>query len=417
MKLYFKWSISIIVILLLYSEFSFGLTKAIHVITYQPLGYRIDDTEQGIRVKRHLEKIKRVGFNTLILNFHSRMIGYDSSEIQSITSNELKSEEIRLLEAFCLEAQKMGFQVAFRPILLIVGPNGQFPYVDSKNYWWHGNIKPKNVDLWFENYLNFHKPYLLLAQKINPIWYSIGAELNSMTVGLGARHPQQAFGYPHRWIEFIDKIRLNYLGYLVPVTYGINYTDQYILANGFKIVGGELEQWRFYLTAEFKSEEYKNYQNTLRALWARFDIIGIDYYRALASQNSTLPLSFDDLSIFLSQRAYSHAEQLNQALIEISLILNVNSQPVFFQELGYRSVTKSFLSPSEYESDMGQANMVHQASAWKGFLLGFVEPNWDWIQGFGVWQHLVDRPIDDVDLKGFSPIGKELSESVFLDID
>lgn len=407
------------VILLIFLFFGFHLksqaaeqtlSAGLHLVTYQSWGFTIDSTQQGQRVKRILEEARRLGFKTVIFNFRGHMITGTGSEIHSTVPLKDQATEERLLIETATYAKSLGLNVAFRPILLVVGPKGEFPYTDGKNYWWHGNIKPKNINTWFANYFKFHEPYLKIAATVGAEWYSIGAEMHSLTSGLGDRDANWRLGYPQMWVDFIHKARA-VLESKVKITYGINYTDQYVLADRQKTWGGELEQWRYYLTGTFQKPVNVQHQKNLRELWTALDVIGIDYYRALATSTEAFSNNFAVLVGQLEPRAQSHASQLDNSLTEIALTIGTE-KPLFFQEVGYRSVEKCFLDPSAYEGDGGKYNLIHQAAAWEVFLRAYWVPSWPWMTGFGLWQVLVDEDTVATKDKGFTPLGKGPVENV-----
>ena len=162
---------------------------ATNIITYWPDGFRVDETSQGKRVRRLLGKIKALGMDTVIFNFRARMIGGTSSDIRSVVDLQDQPEEERLIEETAHYAQSIGLQVAFRPILLVVGPHGEFPYTENGFTWWHGNIRPANVATWFQSFFDYHCRYMRLAGKVNAVWYSVGAEMHSMTSAWAAAVP------------------------------------------------------------------------------------------------------------------------------------------------------------------------------------------------------------------------------------
>ena len=389
---------------------SAGPVGALHLMTYQSWGYTVGSTPQGERVRRILGRAVELGFQEVIFNFRGHMVGGTSAEIRSsVPAAEQPAEEKLLLETAAY-AKALGLRVAFRPILLVIGPKGEFPYSVKGRTWWHGNIQPKDPAKWFAAYFAFHERYLRLAREAGASWYSIGAEMNSMTTGRGNRKGEQARGFPRDWVKLIDKARAM-LGGGTKITYGVNYTDQVTSEGGTRIDGGEIEQWRYFLTQTFRKPADLEHQAGMQELWKALDSIGIDYYRALASERRSYPGELGALSRLLTERAKSHANQLDNALTEISLNLGVD-KPVYFQEMGYRSVTESFLRPASYESRKGTFNELHQAAAWDAFLTAFWDPGWPWFEGTGLWQVLVDKDIDPRTDTGFSPLGKPLSEAV-----
>lgn len=408
-------------VFVLFSSFVFSLfvacgawaqqkEAALHLVTYQSWGFTVDSTPQGQRVRRIILRAKDLGFTTVVFNFRGHMITGRSSDIRATVPVGEQATEHRLLLETAAFVRSQGLKVAFRPILLVVGPKGEFPYIENKYFWWHGVIAPRDPESWFANYFKFHERYMRLAKEARADWYSVGAEMHSMTSGLGAREPQRQLGYPGKWVELINKAR-SILGRDVKITYGINYTDQYVLANGQKTWGGELEQWRFFMTETFKSQSYLNHQRDLQALWQSLDIVGIDYYRAMASTTEKFATEHEALVRQLLPRTQSHASQLDNTLTEIALTLG-SEKPLYFQEAGYRSVEKCFLDPSSYESDGGKYSLLHQAAAWDTFFRAYWEPQWPWMAGVGVWQVLVDEETSSVGDKGFTPFHKAPVEGI-----
>lgn len=386
------------------------MSAGVHLVTYHPLGFTVDETAQGVQVRKVIDQVKELGFRTVIFNVRAHMVTGTGDNIKSVVPFDMQSREEALIEETARYAKSKGLNVALRPIVLVVGPKGEFPYVSNGVYWWHGNIKPKNVEKWFENLYKFHERYLRLASRIGAEWYSLGAEMHSMTSGFGDRDKAWSFGYPAKWLDFAWKAR-TIVGNAVKLTYGLNYTDQYIIVNGIKVWGGELEQWRHFMFSEFKTDRYKKHQIELRKFWSELDIIGIDYYRALAGKAQSFSTNYEGLLSQLLPRPRSHADQLDSLMTEAAVVLG-SEKPIYFQEVGYRSCTKSFLDPSAYEEEGGEFNPLHQAVAWDAFFMSYWEPNWPWMSGVGVWQILVDEPASGIGNTGFTPLGKPLFQEV-----
>lgn len=385
--------------------------SAVNIITYWPTGFRVDDTEQGQRVQRLLQKFKDLGVTTVIFNFRGKMIGGTTNEVQSVVPLDQQREEEYHLEATIHFAQSIGLQVAFRPILLVVGPHGEFPYTDSEGVlWWHGVIKPDDPEEWFRSFFNYHSRYMTIASRTGAAWYSIGAEMHSLTSGLGSRNRPRRFGRPDLWIQFVARAR-DLMGPQVKITYGANYTDQYVLENGVRTWGGEFEQWRHDLTFKARSQKEILHQQYLRNFWSSLDFIGLDYYRALGTASTKYPDSYDELIKVLTPFSFQYATNLQNALKQINTSAATNKQ-LAIQEVGYRSVEKCFVSPYLYEDGHTPINYQHQAAAWDSLLMSLWNPNTPWMKGIGIWQVLMD---DDSDLYingGFSPLGKEPTEKV-----
>ena len=383
---------------------------AINIITYQPTGFRVDDTAQGQRVRRIFQKIKELGVDTLIFNFRAQMITGVSSDIRPDVQSTQQADEETLLKQTITYAKSLGFKIAFRPILLVVGPHGEFPYTDNSTIWWHGNIRPTNVPEWFDHFFAYHQRYMRIAQEAEIAWYSIGAEMHSMTSGLGSRDPSWRFGFPALWVDFISKAR-QILGPQIQITYGANYTDQYVLEEGTKTWGGEFAQWTHDLTFTPQSAEEERHQNDMRALWKSLDFVGLDYYRALGSSTTDYPKEYSRLIPLLNSYSQNYAQNIDANLQAIDAALKMQSA-LALQEVGYRSVEKCFVSPYLYEDDHTPINYEHQAAAWDALLMSLWIPEWSWLKGLGIWQVLLDDDSDQIINGGFSPLGKDLTENV-----
>lgn len=387
------------------------LESGVNLMTYHSVGYTVDPkTEQGVRVRRLLQRIRDLKISTVIFNFRAHQRTAFSDEVFSTVPPELWPQEEQALSETVRYAQSLGLQVAFRPILLVIGPNGEFPYQENGKYWWHGVIRPPHPQLWFDSYFRYHSRYMRLAASLGVRWQSIGAEMHSMTSGLGSRDRTARLGYPDLWLSFIAKAR-QIVGNQVQLTYGINFTDQYVLEDGNRTWGGEFEQWRYFLTAPMRSSQDSQHQAKMREFWRALDFIGIDFYRALGNENTTYPSDYTKLSEMLSEVMGYHEYQLNNSMSEINRVTTSNKK-LAIQEVGYRSVERSFVNPYLYEDADGHINYMHQAAAWNAFLNILWRPSLSWFYGVGIWQVLVDDDSDTMVNGGFSPLGKAQTEDV-----
>lgn len=390
-----------------------AVKKAMNLTTYQSWGYTVDSTPQGERVKGLILRLKDLGFNHLTFNVRAKMVTGQADDVGSFVPLAEQATEERLLEETVDFAHAHGFTTGIRPILLVVGPRGEFPYTKNGVTWWHGNIEPRDRARWFASLKNFHERYMQLAARKQMVQYTIGAELHSMTTGLGERRPKRPRGEPALWTDMV-KYAKSILGSKTEVVYDVNYTDQYVLEGGTKKLGGEFEQFRYEMTRDYRKPQDLKFQNELREFWASLDVIGIDMYRALASRRSGHPSDLEALATRLRTRADSHATQLDTSLLEIEVATG-EAKNLELKEIGYRSVEGSFVDPASYESSGGRLSVLHQAGGWKAILDSFLAAQWPWFQGVHVWETNVDRDhLDPRDL-GFSPLGKTESESVFRD--
>ena len=390
-----------------------GLKKAMNLTTYQSWGYTVDSTPQGERVKSLILRLKAMGFNHLTFNVRAKMVTGQADDISSFVPVAEQATEERLLEETVDFAHANGFTTGIRPILLVVGPRGEFPYTKNGVTWWHGNIEPRDRTRWFSSLKTFHDRYMRLAARKQMVQYTIGAELHSMTTGLGDRRPKRPRGEPAMWTDMV-KYAKSILGPKTEVVYDVNYTDQYVLQDGSRKLGGEFEQFRYEITRDYRKPQDLKFQNELREFWSSLDVIGIDMYRALASRRSGHPAELTALAARLKTRADSHATQLDTSLLEIEVATGV-AKNLELKEIGYRSVEGSFVDPASYESSGGRLSVLHQAGGWIAILDAFLAAQWPWFQGVHVWETNVDRDHHDPRDLGFSPLGKAESESVFQD--
>lgn len=400
---------SLLLGLILFASEVFALEGSIHLVTYQYTGFRVDETEQGLRVRRLLAQIHDLGVRTLIFNFRGRMVGGRSSDIDSITPLAQRNIEEWHLKETIRYAKSLGFEIAIRPILLVVGPSWEFPYVENGFTWWHGNINPNNPTEWFDRYFEFHQRYLRIAFENQALWYSLGAEMHSMTSGFGERNPRSPHGYPAEWNKLIQRAR-KIVGPLVQLTYGVNYTDQYVLEEGVRSWGGEFGQWRYDMTFLARTAPDIEHQKQMRELWRSFDFIGLDFYRSLGSAKETYPKSFSELSDKLYEVSYSHIAHLYWAGSTMSMVSGAHPR-LALQEIGYASVENCFVAPYLYENEDAQVNYLHQAAAWDALLRAVTMqlPTSGWMKEVGIWQVLVDEDADLFPKGGFSPLGKPLT--------
>jgi hypothetical protein len=390
----------------------FALEGSIHLVTYQPYGFRVDETDQGQRVRRLLLKLHDLGIRTLVFNFRGRMVTGTSSDIDSVTPPEFRKAEEEYLKETIAYAKTLGFEIAIRPILLVVGPSWEFPYVENGFTWWHGNIRPTNPTEWFNKYFQFHERYLRIASEIGAKWYSLGAEMHSMTSGFGERNPLSPHGYPAEWVKLIQRAR-DIVGTSVQLTYGVNYTDQYVLEEGERSWGGEFEQWRYDMTALARTPADIEHQLQMRALWRALDFVGLDFYRSLGKAQEQYPKTLPELSDKLYELSHSHISHLYWAWSTMSQVSGA-SPPMALQEIGYASVENCFVAPYLYEDDKAKVNYLHQAAAWDALLraLTMPLPTANWMKEIGIWQVLVDEDTDQIPKGGFSPLGKPLSVDI-----
>ncbi len=141
------------------------------------------------------------------------------------------------------------------------------------------------------------------------------------------------------------------------------------------------------------------------------DLIGLDYYRWLASNSQKLPTDKESLFQLLKERASGHARQIDNALFEISLQTGVEKK-IFIKEIGYKSSNLSFINPADYARPQVPVNLLHQEISYRAVLSSLIEPNWPWFLGLAFWDVSVDPTKKGILDSGFSPLGKPATEAV-----
>lgn len=362
-----------------------------------------------------VDHAKRLGANHIILNVLAKMTGPYSTEIVPVTPPAERSKEMQRICRLTKYIKDNGLTVGIRPIFFVVGPNGEFPYVEKQpdgtlKQWWHGNIQPSDPNRWFESFRVYLDAYMTVAKFCKADEFTIGAELYSMTVGIEDQWKQYPYGFPGRWLEL-----LRYTRSKLPklrLMYDINFTDDSVKNVGVVVSGGEFERWRYRLVdlADRTDPEEHQIWVDLATFWKELDAVGIDMYRSLASEDAEIPKETAPLVALLRQRTDSFATQMDTGLTQIALTLE-HEKPVIFKELGFRSVDKGFVNPFSY-AGAGYPNVQHQAAAYQAMFSSFWEANWPWFRGFNFWEISLDPSKVGPKDVGFSPVGKDMTESV-----
>jgi hypothetical protein len=362
-----------------------------------------------------VDQAKRLGANHIILNILAKMVGPYSTEIVPVTPPANRSDELNRICRLTNYIKSNGMTVGIRPIFFVVGPNGEFPYVEVQadgtlKQWWHGNIQPSDPNRWFESFRVYLDAYMTVAKFCKADEFTIGAELYSMTVGIEDQWKAYPYGFPGRWLDLLRYTRAKLPG--LRLMYDINFTDDSVKNTGVTVSGGEFERWRYRIVdlANPTDPAQKQIWQDLGDFWRELDAVGIDMYRSLASDDQQIPPGMKELVALLRQRTDSFATQMDTALTQIQFTLNIQ-KPVIFKELGYRSVEKGFINPFTY-AGAGYPNVQHQAAAYQAMFNSFWDAKWPWFHGFNFWEISLNPakagPLD----VGFSPVGKDLTEKV-----
>lgn len=373
------------------------------------------DAEQLTEAQKRILEVQALGANHIILNVRATMVGGTSNEVIPVTLPAERSREAQRIKRLIHYIQSIGMTVGIRPIVFVVGSQGEFPYEEvqadgTKKVWWHGNIQPRDPNRWFESFRVFLDQYILIAKVSNADEFTIGAELYSMTVGIEDQWVQYPYGFPGRWLELLRYVRTK-----LPDTrlmYDINFTDASVHSVGIDKVGGELERWRYRLAdlANPTDPAENKIWKDLVSFWTELDAVGIDMYRSLGSRDEKYPNDMNTLVPLLKQRSDSYATQLDNILNEIALYTNIE-QIAILKEVGFRSVDYGFIDPFSY-AGTGVYNEVHQAAAYDALLASFWAPKWPWFGGVNFWDIPVNPALHGKGDRGFSPLAKPLTEEI-----
>lgn len=361
-----------------------------------------------------VDRLAELGVLHIILSPRATMNNPRNSYLTPMTPAWAKADEksryLRLIEYI----HGKGMTVGIRPIFFVVDGNGQTPYVEilpngTEKIWWHGNIEPESPTLWFGSFREYLTPYLEIAREAKIAEFTLGAELESLTVGVSSVNP---YGYPAEWIKTLEFAR-GQLDAATRIEYDLNYTDEGIDVGGGKLeYGGELARWRHRIadSNSFPSQEaYESWKNLVK-FWKLLDGVGIDVYRSLAASDTVLPEDFEQLVQLLTLSTKASADYVHWALSTIWPWTG-KDQRLSIKEVGFRSVDKCFVDPYVYAGG-GALNIAHQAAAYEAIFRAFWTPGYTWFGGVAFWDASVDYTKHGPFDLGFSPIGKQMTEEV-----
>lgn len=351
-----------------------------------------------------IDEIQKMGGTHIVLNIRAHMHGPRSADIRLVVLPEKENQELANLRQLIQYAHAQNLTVGLRPILLVLGPKGEFPFQEGNHLWWHGNVNPADKAAWFNAFEKFILHYSDGLENSGLDEFTIGAEMQSMMVGMGSDNSAYLIGQPERWLNLFNLVRAKHPA--AKITYDINYPETLVpLTN---TVGGEFERWR-HIIVDLQGEKSAAIQKKRMALiqlWQKMDFIGLDFYRYLATSTKNLPTDLNGLTEKLSTLALTHATQIDNALGDISLVVGVEKK-LAVKEIGYRSVENAFINPADYASGGGTLNITHQAASYKAISNAFLKSRWPWLYGIYFWDISVDPDLKGPADKGFSPLGKK----------
>lgn len=376
--------------------------KPLRGISLTEIGDHLYDAAPAGSVKSEaqimVDVLAQLGVRHLILSPRATQRDPRGSDIVPVGRGEVRQRYLRLIDY----VHGKGMTVGIRPLLFVVDAKGNTPLVDGAGkIWWHGNIEPRDAAAWFASLRSYLDPFLEITAAGAVEEFTLGAELQSMTVGL----PGITLGAADECLSLLDHARAS-LPPSTRVMYDLNYTDVLHSAEDFTMVGGETALW----TSILLGHEGHPDRDKLARFWKGLDAVGIDMYRSLASDRERLPEDPAALIALLKRNAAAALADLDGRLDEIAAALGTD-QRVSFKEVGYRSVTRGFVRPFEYAGN-GELNVGHQAAAYEAFLGALDEITSPRFRGAVLWDASVSlRLHGPLDL-GFSPIGKSETEAV-----
>lgn len=379
--------------------------------------FRYDAQDAGAKTEaqNRVDALYDLGVRQINLVPRAIMRNPRGVELIPITTPSERPEERRRYLRLMSYVHSKGMKVGVRPIFLVVDAQGNTPYIETlpngeKWIWWHGNIQPGDPNAWFESYKTYLDIYMNIAKLGKADEFTLGAELYSMTVGIEDQWLAHPHGFPGRWLALLTYLK----GHLpqAALMYDINFTDDKIQAGSLTEFGGELARWRYRIVdlANPQNESENLIWRDLVNFWSKLDGIGIDVYRSLATKQQAIPTDYSALVEMLTDTASRYASQIDNAIVQIESITG-KSTPVWFKEVGYRSVEKGFIDPFTY-SGTGKLDVSHQAAAYEAIFRAFWEPGWEWFNGFVFWDASVAPALHGGSDIGFSPLGKSATEGV-----
>lgn len=359
-----------------------------------------------------VDRLFNLGFRHITLSPRAIMRDPRNSYVEFYTPEfELLDETNRYLRLIDY-IHSRGMTVGIRPILFVIDQFGGTPYFEpigngEYKVWWHGNIQPVDPTAWFASFQTYLENYAKIARLGVVEEFTIGAELQSMTVGIGDEWVEYPNGFASKWASLARHFR-TLLPSKTRIMYDINYTDAGFSVGEKNYVGGELAYFRYYLVDNYQPADpmWKG----LQEFWGTLDAVGIDLYRSLAQENQVLPSGFNELVSTLKATSDTFVLDLENTFSAIDHITGVQST-LEIKEAGFRSVQKSFINPFVYAGS-GILSLDDQAAAYAAFFQSFFTPTFTRLRGVGFWDASVDTVRHGASDYGFSPIGKEPTENI-----
>jgi hypothetical protein len=217
------------------------------------------------------------------------------------------------------------------------------PHMDTLDGKWRAYLDPTDPDKWFASYKAMEVHYAKIAQKTGVESFSVGCELESMTVAK----------YRPQWLDIIKAVRDVYHGDL---TYAATTTEAATLS-----------------------------------FWDKLDTIGVDAYFSLAVADT-------DPTVKQLEYAWMHPsnnEEINAGLDGKSPVEYLHDlamkygKHIQFTEAGFRAVNGDAIDPGDWSRN-GAVDEKEQADLYKAMFNTFASQGGDWFDGFYLWDWRAD---------------------------
>ena len=309
------------------------MARSFKIQGYNYTGYGTDvygtDTS-----KQQLTEIKQTGANAIAIipEFYQDDLHSNTLYRTDITPND--DDLIAGIKA----AQARGLNVLLNP------------HIDTLDGQWRAYLDPTDPQKWFASYKAMEVHYARIAEKTGVASFSVGCELESMTVGK----------YRDEWLDIIKAVRDVYHGEL---TYASTTTEAATLS-----------------------------------FWDKLDTIGVDGYFSLAVADK-------DPTVAELEYAWTHpsrSHSINRGLDGKSPVEYLHDlaekygKHVQFTECGFRAIDGDAIDPGDWSMD-GAVDEQEQADLYKAMFNTFASQGGGWFDGFYMWDWRADDFTEDKD--------------------
>ncbi len=203
---------------------------------------------------------------------------------------------------------------------------------------WEGEIRPNNVELWFDHWREILLHYATLAEETHVEVLLLGSELATLR------------NRKDDWNRLIVAVKSIYHGKL---GYSVNFWADRVEYQQVK----EMTQWR------------------------HLDYIGVTGYFELTDEADP---SIEDLKV-----AWNCDRKGQDILADLEALHHEYGKPIVFWEIGYTSKDGTNIYPWDFPRP-GEEDLGEQADCWEAFLSVF--SGIEWFQGYGIYAERIGLP-------------------------